>query len=247
MPQGFYKGFAEFANKQGYHCLTFDYRGTGQSQNIAKRDIQLHHWGTLDIDAAIAKATELCDTAHPKLHYIGHSIGGQLLGLAPNATQLNSITLAAASQPHWSRGNLAYKTQLALVGHMMLPLGSIGREEFPCDKLGIASMNIPANCARSWGRWIRKRDYLFHPKFKLDTQGYQALTQPLLAWTVSDDAMAPYQAIEALRQRYPNTESEHRIADAGSLGLGVIGHMGFFRRNAEQTLWQQTFDWINQH
>lgn len=247
VPQGFYKSFAEYLAEHSFHCLTFDYRGTGESVHAPLSSIQLKDWGEQDIDAAINAIRNLEGADSLPVHYIGHSIGGQLLGLAPAAQQLTSILHVAASQPHWTRLEFPHNLKLISVGHLVLPLVALGKEEFPSSKVGLAALNLPSGVATTWARWMRHKDYLFAKKFGLNTEGYKALKQPLISWSISDDHMAPYKPVDELVKRFPNSQSEHRNIDARTLGTGTIGHTGFFKKSRKESLWHEVLSVLNKH
>ena len=110
VPRKIYRGFAGYLARRGCAVLTYDYRGTGDFQaegadrlqpaEIAGRlqglDVGLggarrHRRGGLD-------ARALQDLP---LAYVGHSFGGQALGLLPNNTEVSRALLIAAQAGYW--------------------------------------------------------------------------------------------------------------------------------------------------
>ena len=83
VPHARYQKLARSFAKSGYHVLTFDYRGIGTSLSGSVRRVKakLHDWGELDLAAVLAHA----EARFPELpsFFLGHSVGGQLFGLAP--------------------------------------------------------------------------------------------------------------------------------------------------------------------
>ena len=64
--------------------LVFDFRGIGESLkgSVKQSKASIVQWGQLDIPAAIDAL--LAKTQAAKVILLGHSAGGQLLGIVPN-------------------------------------------------------------------------------------------------------------------------------------------------------------------
>lgn len=82
--QGFYHHFIEWLAQQGSDVLVFDFRGIGESLHgpLRQSKASIQDWGQLDIPAAIE--TLLNKTGKQQVILLGHSAGGQLLGIVPN-------------------------------------------------------------------------------------------------------------------------------------------------------------------
>src|SRR5690606_9475808 len=94
--QSFYKKIAEFFQNNGISTITFDYTGVGKSLhgNIKKENSNLVNWGNRDLEAVIKHTIKTFP--HHKIILLGHSIGGQLIGLAPSSFLADKIILVAA-------------------------------------------------------------------------------------------------------------------------------------------------------
>lgn len=81
VPRKIYRGFATYLAEQ---VLTYDYRGTGGSRPPSLRGFQvrMRDWAALDVTAAIDHMRAVWPQL--RLVAVGHSFGGQALGLAPN-------------------------------------------------------------------------------------------------------------------------------------------------------------------
>ena len=79
VPQVFYRRFSEYAAQQGFQVLTFDYRGVAQSAPQQLKGFQMSYldWGKLDLAGAI----DYFFDESLLLFLVGHSYGGQALGL----------------------------------------------------------------------------------------------------------------------------------------------------------------------
>ncbi len=246
VPQQFYKHFAAFMATQGFQCLSFDYRGTGLSKfNGRAGDIRLADWGQLDVEAGIQTAKQLANKIGldpSELYYVGHSIGGQLLGLAKSAPQIKACMFVGASAPYWARWPYPRKLFMSVVCYGLLPLLSFARQMFPAKAVGLSSMDIPAGCARDWGKWMRDPDYLFGKKFKLQTQGYQQINSPILSLCFDDDDFAPKNNVDYLLAFFSGANTENQLIQRQQINLGSIDHMGFFKKKFEHTLWPKSLD-----
>lgn len=245
--QSFYADFAGFLSSQGFDCLTFDYRGSGDSLSKTEPyDISLEDWGIQDIEAVIRFAKQRrrnFPENHP-IHLVGHSIGGQLVGLAQSSCELNRIVHVAVSAPYWRRWPFPQNAQMLAVSRVLIPFFSAFRDQFPSRRLGLGGMDVPVSAVRQWASWMRCRDYMFDPRFELDLSGYQALEQPLLSLSFSDDDMAPDANIAYLLTNFPSARVTRRHVDVSTLEKGAVGHAGFFKPRFEKPLWRETLEWL---
>jgi predicted alpha/beta hydrolase len=239
--QRFYHRFAEFLARQQYSVLTFDYRRTGENA-VACATARLADWGQLDIEAAIAYALQ-CDLP---VHFIGHSIGGQLLGLAPSATKLEKIVFVASSAPYWRRWHFPDNWKMLFTSKLVFPLVASMSSEFPSKRFGLGNLNIPSDIFKEWCDWMGREDYLFDAELDLDTSGYAAIRSDMLSFGFSDDSLAPEANLAHLLKFFPNANSSFKMVDPAETGQRAIGHTGLFRDKFQETLWPQILDHFGQ-
>ncbi|MEL6537932.1 MAG: alpha/beta fold hydrolase, partial [Bacteroidota bacterium] len=83
----FYGSFASHLAEQGFTAITFDNRGIGDSgggRGLNQVKADLINWGRQDMPAVLrALQAAAPDTRY---HLVGHSAGGQLLGLMDNGS-----------------------------------------------------------------------------------------------------------------------------------------------------------------
>lgn len=245
--QSFYADFAGFLSSRGFECITFDYRGTGGSfSKTDPYDVSLEDWGTQDIEAVIRFAKQRGQDApeNRPIHMLGHSIGGQLFGLAKSSSDLSRIVHIAVSAPYWRRWNFPLNIQMLALSRVLIPYFSAFRDQFPARRLGLGGMDVPVPVVKQWSRWMNCRDYMFDPRFGLDQSRYQTLNQPLLSLSFSDDDMAPDANIEHLLNHFPHAEVTRRHVEVSSLKKGKVGHAGFFKPRFEKSLWQEVLGWL---
>src|SRR5699024_5967309 len=110
----FYRPFAEYLAQNGYHGVLWNYRGfcLSRTQEMARSDIEYTHIGERDIPAAITKAK----TLYPELplYCVGHSTGGQQIGLAENCNALDGLVAVAVSTGYYGGMPADYRRQAKL-------------------------------------------------------------------------------------------------------------------------------------
>lgn len=96
----FYHSFASWLSKQGFNVLVFDFRGIGESLHgaLKKSRASIVQWGQLDIPAAVD--TLLQKTHAEQIYLLGHSAGGQLLGIMPNHAKIAKTIAVSGSTGH---------------------------------------------------------------------------------------------------------------------------------------------------
>jgi len=238
VPKKFYHHIAQYFAEAQYSVLTFDYRGVADIPLTKKP--RLHEWGTQDMQAAVTAASDL--PGGDNLFLIGHSIGGQLVGMVPSADKLKGIVLVAASFPYWKRFPMPEKLKVGLMFRVIAPLFCLLSSTFPARALGLGSSHLPSSLIADWSAWIGKDNYLLDKKFGFDAEGYKRLKQPLLAYGFDDDALVPKASFDKIISAYSSASIENRFTPIKN---PAVGHLGFFRPSSRNTLWLDTLSWIN--
>lgn len=241
VPRRFYGKLAGYLAERGYGSLSFDHRGVdGSGPEIAPRDVRLEHWGERDLEAALRAAR--AELATDRVFLVGHSLGGQIAGLAPSAEGLAGLVLVGACAPHPSRYPPRDRARIELMWRVLVPL--LGRRAmFPARRIGLGASDLPTTVIRRWRDWGLTPEYLFDPRHGVDVDRYPRLRQPMLSWSFGDDPFASRAAVEALHAHYPAVRLTHRHLDPGP--GESYGHFGYFRRSAGEPLWAETADWLD--
>ncbi len=237
--QRYYAPFAQWLATQGYTTLTFDYRGIAKSAPKSLRgfDATVTDWATLDcvamIDAAAAGGKPVI--------WLGHSLGGQILPMVPNAHKISRMVMVAAGNGHWRYHEPRMMLTTALLWFVIAPTAIAIAGYFPGRRLRMVG-DLPAGVMRQWRRWC------LHPRYCVGVEGleseYAAFDAPIRALSFTDDEFMSARNTDELYALYTGTAVDATRVAPRDAGLSRIGHFGFFRQDYEQALWPRTLDLI---
>jgi predicted alpha/beta hydrolase len=251
VPRRLYRGFAAYLARRGCAVLTYDYRGTGDSRQkamagyVRPRSLvgfkaSMSDWAAQDITAAVAWMRERYKAL--PFAYVGHSFGGQALGLLPNNGEISRALLIAAQAGYWRLMTAPERYRVyAMLNFVGAPLTRV--LGYMPGKAGLG-MDLPKDAFLQWVRWVMSPRYLFDDA-KLDAlQNFPKYNGALRALCVSDDPWATRPAVELLCAGFTSIEPEIVTVTPAEAGASKIGHMGFFRSEHRDTLWRGAAEWI---
>lgn len=233
----YYAAFARFlARRHQLASLTIDYRGIGDSRGAALRRTRasLTDWGELDLAAATDELARRFGGL--PLRFVGHSVGGQLMGFVPDAPFERALFVGSQSG-HWRHWDGARRAGMALLWHAVIPASTFALGYLPGRALG-GGEDVPGGVARQWARWGRHPDYLGVSAREREGAWFGAWRGTLRTYAIADDAYAPERAVRALAEMYSGAAREVRVIAPRDIGARAIGHFGFFRERFEPTLWE---------
>jgi predicted alpha/beta hydrolase len=240
VPQSYYAKFAMYLAERGFSVLTFDYRGIGRSKNgdLRKMTTRMRDWALLDATAAFGFLSR--QGADPVL-IVGHSFGGQAIGLLEKPDRIRGALIVGSQSGYWRNWPPHGKLWMWPTTHLGLDAVTKLFGYFPGSRLGFGE-DLPPGVAREWASWCR------HPRYLVGALGadeaYARVRSPFRAYAIADDAFAPLPAVEALGRLYPHAPWETRPVAPRELGVGSIGHFGFFRERFRDSLWREAADWL---
>lgn len=243
----FYHNFATHLAKNGLGVLTFDNEGIGESLSsaLAKCDASLISWGRHDMPAVLdALQDEFSDATY---HLIGHSAGGQLIGLMPNYSALASVLNVACSSGRIKNMSMPYKLKAMGFMDAFIPLANLTLGYTPSDKIGMGEP-LPRGVSRQWREWCNGAGYIKTAFGKsIQTHFYDDMTMPSLWLGFSDDDIANSKNMDDMIRVFTKMPVEKHFLDPKDFGLNSIGHMRYFssRTNVKAPqLWQMAVDWL---
>lgn len=227
--QHFYLRFAAWLADQGHDVLVFDYRGIGLSLQGRLRDSEarLQDWGQLDQVAALEWLAQR--TGQEQAVLLGHSAGGQMLGLLPNHHRVARLVGVAASTG-WFRGmRPAFRMRARFGLRCLIPLGTLVKGYGPCSLVGLGE-DLPAGVARQWGQWCAAGGYATNAVRGQPARDFHAAIRiPVTLLHASDDDIATPATVGDLLRTLPHAQSRARCITPAELGLKALGHIDWFR------------------
>ena len=240
VPQRFYAPLASWLAARSLRVVTYDYRGIGDSRagSLRRLDADFDDWATLDARAVHAHARALDD----RIAAVGHSFGGHLIGLVDELRELSGMALVGSQLPyyrHWP-SPLA-RARMALLWRVAVPSLTALFGYLP-GGAGLGT-DLPAGVARQWARWCMAPGYLVaeHPEAR---ERFARFDRPLLLYSLTDDDYAPPAAVDQLERALSGAPLQHLRLSPSEVGLGPIGHFGFFRRRFADALWPGLYDFL---
>lgn len=245
VPQRFYRRFALYSASRGYATWTVDYRGIGQSRPPSLRGFRMDYrdWARLDLAAAVDHAAQQSGTPG-SIFLVGHSYGGHAFGLLPRPDQVAGLyTFATGAGWHGWMPPLERLRVLAM-WRLVGPLLTRWKGYLPWSLLGMGE-DLPLDVYRQWREWCSHPRYFFEDPALADevAASFDRVRTPIVAANALDDHWAPPASRDAFMAGYRHAEWRGVDIDPASLGLGPIGHMGYFRSQAEP-LWRNALDWF---
>lgn len=241
-PARFYGRFAEFLAHHGMRVLTYDYRGVGASRPTGLRGFRarMSDWALLDA----AAAHELVHKRFPgePVATIGHSFGGQLIGLLDAASDVRGSVLVASQLGYYGHWGRLDRWKLGFLWRALVPTLTASFGYLP-GQAGLGE-DLPRGVAEEWARWCSHPDYLMsdYPDAR---ERFARFDKPMLFYSFDDDDIAPERAVAALITRLSGAQLEHHSVSPRAHGNQPIGHFGFFRPRFEHSLWLETVRFLS--
>jgi len=247
VPASYYRHFADWLARRGYAVLSFDYRGIAASREALRQgeDVRLRDWARIDMAAALHAADrrrreEQAAQGHELgLLWVGHSLGGNAVGLIPGFEEKVDAVLGVAAQVaylgHWSG---FARLQAWLFFHLMLPVLVRLFGHAPGRVLGPRAENLPAGAALEWAAWGRTPGFLFGDESLARERAYHRFSGAAHLWNIADDHLfGPEPSVDALAQQFSSARVQRHTLAPSDLGVSRIEHFGPFRRDLGAKLW----------
>ena len=250
-PRKIYRGFAAYLAHRGCAVLTYDYRGIGDSRqpavagnkgakSLAGFKASLGDWAEFDATAAVTWMRERYRDLPPG--YVGHSFGGQALGLLANNAEVSRALLVAAQAAYWRL--LAFPERyrvFALLNGLGVPLSHL--LGYAPGRAGLGE-DLPKGVFLQWVQWMMNPRYLFGDDSLAGLPNFPNFKGDLRALYFTDDPWATRPAVELLCNGYSGTNAEILSIAPADVGAKRIGHFGFFRPEHRDTLWRGAAEWL---
>ena len=239
----FYGRYAAYLSSHGLPAITWDYRGIGESRPASLRGFaaRMRDWGEKDLEGVLAYLEG--EFPSRAILVVGHSAGGQILGLSARASHIAAVVAVAAQSGfyrHWPRPR---RWAMAALWGVVMPGATAALGYFPARALGLGE-DLPRGVAFEWATWCRNPQYMVGDDGRPLRPHFDVLRAPILGYSFSDDPFAPRAAVEQMLSFYRHAPRIHRHLVPHESGLPKIGHFGFFRENVRDTLWAESLDFL---
>lgn len=250
-PRSLYSDFASYLASRGCVVLTYDYRGTGGSRrsvisgakprpSLSGFQATMADWAARDATAAVAWMR-----GHYKdlpLSYVGHSFGGQALGLIPNNGDVSRALLIASDAGYWKHAKAPERFRLyALMNYVGKPATRL----FGYLPGGIGfGADVPKGVFDQWSQWASKPRFMFDDTSLAALGNFHNYTGALRALCFSDDPAATRPAVDLLCREFTATRAQVIEITPADVGVRKIGHLGFFKTELRETLWRGAAEWL---
>jgi predicted alpha/beta hydrolase len=250
--QRYYADFSRWLADHGYLVLSFDYRGIGVSRpeemkhSLRGLNANVHTWAKYDAAAALEHLHDTLAAAGKRerpIHWVGHSLGGQILGLLPNHAHIDRAVTVGAGSGYWRENADSLRTYVWWLWYVLVPVCLPLFGYFPGRRLRKVG-DLPRGVMEQWRRWCLDRDYMMGEGGCELRRQYAALTLPLLSVSFTDDEFMSRRNIESLHSFYSGTQLEMWRMQPEDTGQKRIGHFGFFQSRCQSDLWPRVANWL---
>lgn len=243
-PRQYYRAFATHLASRGFTVLAYDYRGVGGS---LFEMVPAPH-GRNGLDSGRIDQTVVADyMAHRFPDYIptvvGHSFGGQILGLTRHAARWRAIFLMGTSHGYWAKWKVPNRYRMwfrsFIMARLLVSMPGSWRRRME------ATMGIPFALGYEMSVYLRT------PHFFVTNEGQpirphnDELRAVIRHVTLSDDEVVPPGADIDLEFFYPNAKRSNDRRTPADYGVQAVGHFGFFRRSMPIAAWTDAGDWLS--
>jgi predicted alpha/beta hydrolase len=239
VPRQFYKYFATYLRDHGWTAVTWDYRGIGGSAPRTLRgfDVRMRDWALVDMPTVIDWL--LAEFRPQRIFCVGHSFGGQGIGLIERPERITAMIGVSAQSGYWGVQGGVEKHRARFAVTVLIPVLTRLFGYFPWSRFA-AGEDLPRGVALEWARWCRDRDYLLGDD-SLPLDRYHGFIAPILAYSIDDDDWGTPRAVDEMMRAYSDVTRRHLVP--ADYGLEKLGHMGFFRRGSEP-IWDEAIAWL---
>ncbi len=240
-----YHHYATYMMDNGYHVITYDYRGIASSRPKKLRGFKASFtdWGQKDFSGVIDFAKQ--EFPDHKIVTLGHSIGGTIIGMTQKNTEIHGIINIGAQTAYYKDWSKKQKTKIYFLWHIVFPMITKIFGYFPGKALGMLE-DIPKGVVDQWHN-RRKHTNL---KKQLEDNGvelfYNSYAFKLLTLGVEDDPIGTEAAIKRIHDLFEVSDKKLEIIKLSQVPIDQIGHFGFFRRRFKDTLWAKTLAWYDE-
>ena len=233
----YYINFANYLVQNGFNVLMFDYRGIGGS---APDDLKLlkspmHEWGTKDMEAALDYL--VVERNLKDIIWIGHSAGAQLIGFTRSHRYIKKVISINSVFGYYNDLPSPKKLLVWFLWKFAAPLMIKTRGYGTMRMIGWGE-DLPPNMLMQWRSWCLSKTYFRRTIMDLlGTDKFYDIRMPIHTIRISDDDLANDKTVSKMIDFFPNAVHELHEINVKDFTSEKVGHVGFFRKKFENSLW----------
>lgn len=236
--QCYYHDIACWLASKGFEIYTFDYRAIGESRLSSLKSYRhsILDWAQLDASAVLEQV--LAQPNNSKLIWLGHSLGGQVFPLVDQIEKVDSVITIASGTGYWKHNASQIRNKIWWFWHVIVPVSIKLYGYYPGKKIGMVG-DLPSSIMAQWRSWC------LHPEYCVGVEGvhvkerFEKLSMPVASFALEDDEMLSLKNVTDLYAMFGTGDKQLHILSASQMGLERIGHIGFFKRQYQQSLWEK--------
>lgn len=236
--QRYYAPLATWLAGQGYVVATFDYAGTGLSieGDVRELDVDIIDWARFDCDAMIDALS--CQAPGRPLYWLGHSLGGQILGFVPDRQRIAKAVTVASGSGYWIENVPALRWRAWWLWYVAVPVAIRLFGYFPGRRLRKIG-DLPRGVMEQWRRWCLNPEYAIGAEAPAVRAQFAAVETPITSLSFADDEFLSARNTDSLFGFYSGAPRNMKRISPREAGVKRIGHFGFFNARFESSLWQR--------
>ena len=243
-PRQYYRAFATHLAARGFTLLAYDYRGVGGS--LFEMVPPPH--GRNGLDSGRIDQTVVADYLARRFPdhiptVVGHSFGGQILGLTRHASRWRAIFLMGTSHGYYAKWPLPQRWHMWIRSFIMAPL--LARMPRSWQKRMEERMGIPFALGYEMSLYLRTPHFFITEDGQPIRPHNDELRATIRHVTMSDDEVVIPGSDIDLEFFYPNANRINDRRTPADYGMQSVGHFGFFRRSMPATAWTDVGDWLS--
>ena len=239
----FYHAFANFLSEQGFGVICYDNRGIGDSAHgkLKYDKASLVAWGKQDMPAVLATLKK--HFPHQPYFLVGHSAGGQLLGLMHNVGDLTAFCNFGSSSGSLRNMRKSYLLKAHFFMNLYIPFSNLLFGHTKSQWVGMGEP-LPREVAKQWQQWCNGTGYV-QTAFgnEVDEHFYNEITIPSKWLLATDDDIANILNVHDMISVFPKMKAEIEELNPDTYQVDEIGHMKFFSRKCSH-LWTKVSEYL---
>jgi predicted alpha/beta hydrolase len=236
--QKFYARLAQWLAAQGCLAATFDFLGIGESRpaDLRALRVDITAWAQVDCEAMIAALGEAAPGV--PLVWLGHSLGGQIVGMVPSRARIAKVITVASGSGYWLENALALRWRVWWIWFVAVPIATRLCGYFPGRRLRKIG-DLPRGVIEQWRRWCLDPEYAVGAEGEAVRAQFASLRTPLTSLSFADDEYMSATNTRRLHECYGATPRTMKRIAPRDIGVGRIGHFGFFKERFQESLWRE--------